>query len=241
MRPAKVQANNWTELSVALFAAMLLFVLCGVQPSRADVETVEVPPLDAPVCEPVESPAVASFEPLDAPLDEESDRLARFEGALREIAAFDGYDLDELLSDRDPTVDLRELARVLLAVSDDVELDPILLALVAWNESKFAPAAIGGDEDGEWCGIGQILAADRGSATATFPVYPERPSCLQAIEDWRSSLAWSAALLASTVERPECDGSPCLLYYWGEGEAAGRNERRIWRRANTLRTRGVWE
>lgn len=223
-----------TELAVALVAALFFLALCG--PLRAQSEELALAPFEGSACfeEEVEEEVQA------APVDDELDRVVRFEEALREVAAFDGYLLDELLAERDPTVDLRELATELLAASDRVDLEPILLALVVWNESKFDPSALGGDADGDWCGIGQILAADSGSASASFPSFPDRPSCLQAIEDWRSSLAWSAALLASTVDRPECDGSPCLTYYWGEGEEAGRNERRMWRRANTLREREVW-
>ena len=225
-----------TELAVALLAALFFLALCG--PLRAQSEELALAPFEGSACFEEEVEEVEEVLAV-VPVDDELDRVVRFEEALREVAAFDGYLLDELLAERDPTVDLRELAAEILAASDRVELEPILLALVVWNESKFDPSAVGG-EDRNWCGIGQILAADSGSASASFPSFPDRPSCLQAIEDLRSSLAWSAALLASTVERPECDGSPCLIYYWGEGEDAGRNERRMWRRANTLREREVW-
>jgi hypothetical protein len=224
------------ELVVALVAGLLFLGLCG--PLRAEPEPVEEPE-PATVVSSFEAPVCFEEDVVVEPLDEELFRLVRFEEALRKVAAFDRYSLDLVLSRRSPEIELRELAEAILLAADSVDLDPILLALVAWNESKFDPLAVGGDE-GNWCGIGQILAADSGSASGSFPVYPTRPTCLQAIDDWRSSLAWGAALLAATRSRPECDGSPCLMYYWGEGEAAGRNERRMWRRANTLRERGVW-
>lgn len=134
----------------------------------------------------------------------------------------------------------RTIVEEIVEASDRAGIDPMLFTLVLFNESRLRSYVVGGD--GEWCGIGQINRCDKEDADLEEcgAHWPRRPTCEQAM-CMRTNVQWAARLIASFAQRPECDGSPCLMYYWGEGERAGRNERRMWRRLNTLRQEGYWQ
>jgi len=120
--------------------------------------------------------------------------------------------------------DPQKIAVQILQGAKQHQLDPLLLVVIAWNESRFNPKAMSDfvkrPAEGQNCGLLQVRTD-----------LPGRPSCDQ-MKSSEKNIGWVADHLQGIASL--CRGELCLVKY-----NAGNYETRVWRKLDWLR-RQLW-
>jgi soluble lytic murein transglycosylase-like protein len=131
--------------------------------------------------------------------------------------------LDALLARRG--VNPRDLANSILANAKEAKIDPLLLVVMAWIETRFNPKAVSDfinrPQEGKNCGLLQVRTD-----------IPGRPSC-EKMMNADENLKWATAHLQELISG--CGGELCLKKY-----NAGDYSDRVWRKLDWLQRKMQW-